>query len=67
MCSVRSLIKGGFVVVFHSDARPVRIISCDGTKGLEEGLFIDERERAANFLRVLRWDEMSVGWTEAKW
>jgi len=27
---------------------------------LEEGLFIDERERAANFLRVLRWDEVVV-------
>jgi hypothetical protein len=32
-------------VVFHSNARPVRIVSCAGTKGLEEGLFIDEREQ----------------------
>ena len=33
------------MVVFYSDARPVRIVSCGGNKGLDEGLFVDERER----------------------
>jgi len=30
------------VVVFHSDARSVRIVSCAGNKGLEEGRSAEE-------------------------
>jgi len=41
--SVQSFIKGGLVVVFHSDVRSVRIVSCAGNKGLEEGRTAEER------------------------